>query len=1089
MNIRVIHEIRVIKKELKMRKWIIWVIGFILLSSNAMAYNVLPDSVGNTINLRINNISTVFTVPQVRITKQSLPGWVTNLSPNEINLGTMSTNRSATATFTFNVASTATIGARGDIRFQVNAGSGDSWNKDVSLTVINPYGAISGNVDVEGLPTPSGATLTVTGPVTRSIVLGIMGWYTMPDLPAGTYTVTVAKQGYVPVPANRVERVNYGETTRDVDFTLIRPYGAISGTIDVNGNLELNDGAIVWALQNNIDKGSITTGWTGNYTIRELLPGTYTVKASKAGYTCVPASRTEPVTVGQTTSGINFALVTPPGTPSLNSPANGANINNTLKPRLDWDDARGAGTIKYRIQVAKNTSFSPTELDIPNLSNSEYTPGADLSNNSTYYWRVYASNEAGTSSWSEHRSFNTRVLPAKPTLISPSDQNTIDTLKPSFDWNDAAYVASYRIQVDDNNDFTSTVIDQSGLTGSAHNPTSDLAVNTTYYWRVQSANAVGTSSWSDRWWFKTPSPPSAPGLSSPANGSTINNTNKVTLSWGAVTNATSYQVQVSKNSNCSSPIIDAPESSTSYTTSQLDNNTYYWQVKAKNAIGWSGWSSIWKFTVALPTKGDFWFVGDLPTGNNLGVSVELWKGSTRLTSGQTDKWGDFDKAVNYVYEPGTDYKVRGWKDGYKVKKIILNDGEQVINVDDEIGEYYIAIQAGKTTKVEFEFKKKVSANIILSSPSAIRNAETYSSFISAMRAMVVHEEGSLTTSTALPVTTSVTPILSSGKVKVLVTTSNPLLEAPALNYTVSASNPEKVILSGSGANFVGQVYIESTTSEGTATFNFYGIDELGSPTTHIEYGQEFVIDTTIYPEEGGEVSNRDGSAAKLLPKALSMPVNITITATQSAGNINLPPEINNTNYVPLLDSSRQFRAKVKENEVVNEVKGLIITLPYQDQDQDGIVDNTGVVEDSLKILQLQGDGSWEVIEGSQINKETNLVRMQVNAFTTYMLVGASVITTVDKIISYPNPWYPEKVSSCRITFIPLDSQPRAYIYNIAGELVRTLEGQDIISTGQGYMEAVWDGKNDSGTTVAYGVYIYVVECNKGTKKGKIGIIR
>ncbi len=307
------------------------------------------------------------------------------------------------------------------------------------------------------------------------------------------------------------------------------------------------------------------------------------------------------------------------------------------------------------------------------------------------------------------------------------------------------------------------------------------------------------------------------------------------------------------------------------------------------------------------------------------------------------------------------------------------------------------------------------------------------------------------------------------------------------------------------------MYIESTTPEGTSTFHYYAVDKNGSVSTQIEYGSEFVIDTTIYPDEGGQVSNRDGAAARLLPGASPVPVNITITSPQSengpqrslANNISSPLEINDIPYVPLPDSMRQFHAQIDEkepphgedrristlNEMGQELKGVTISLPYPDQDQDGIVDNAMLDEESLKILQLK-NGRWEVIEDCEIDRGRNIVSAQVSGLTTVMLTGAKVIASVEDIISYPNPWYQEKDNYVKITFIPFNSQPKIYIYNIAGELVRTLhDGQEINSTPQGYMEAVWDGKNDSDDNVASGIYLYLIKCNKGEKTGKIGIIR
>lgn len=98
-----------------------------------------------------------------------------------------------------------------------------------------------------------------------------------------------------------------------------------------------------------------------------------------------------------------------------------------------------------------------------------------------------------------------------------------------------------------------------------------------------------------------------------------------------------------------------------------------------------------------------------------------------------------------------------------------------------------------------------------------------------------------------------------------------------------------------------------------------------------------------------------------------------------------------------------------------------------------------------------------------------------------------------RIYHYPNPCYPDKgmiaERTVKIANIPLNSHPVIYIYNIGGKLVRVLnEEEEIWETGDS-MTAIWNARNDYGDEVASGVYIYILRCNKGIKKGKIAIIR
>ena len=101
------------------------------------------------------------------------------------------------------------------------------------------------------------------------------------------------------------------------------------------------------------------------------------------------------------------------------------------------------------------------------------------------------------------------------------------------------------------------------------------------------------------------SPPAVPALTSPASGA-VSQPTTLTLTWGAVTGATSYVVQVSTVSTFATTFANQTGvASTSTSVTSLNNNTkYYWRVDATNTGGTSAWSSVWNFTtVALAAPG------------------------------------------------------------------------------------------------------------------------------------------------------------------------------------------------------------------------------------------------------------------------------------------------------------------------------------------------------------------------------------------------------------------------------------------------------------------------------------------------------
>ena len=96
-------------------------------------------------------------------------------------------------------------------------------------------------------------------------------------------------------------------------------------------------------------------------------------------------------------------------------------------------------------------------------------------------------------------------IPQKtPTLKSPANLSTDLSITPVLSWTAVAGTWSYRLQVSPDSNFSYAVYDTSGI-----NDTSkiafNLALNTKYFWRVNSSNEFGTSSWSNVWKFTTTS--------------------------------------------------------------------------------------------------------------------------------------------------------------------------------------------------------------------------------------------------------------------------------------------------------------------------------------------------------------------------------------------------------------------------------------------------------------------------------------------------------------------------------------------------------------------------------------------------------
>jgi hypothetical protein len=175
---------------------------------------------------------------------------------------------------------------------------------------------------------------------------------------------------------------------------------------------------------------------------------------------------------------------------------------------LDWGNSTlPSGTIfkHYQIQVDVNSDFSSPLIDATTANgdraDSKFTPVSDLAPNTIYYWRVRAFNTNDhVSSWSAVRFFRTALLP--PTLLVPENLNTLDTLRPLFEWEEVPGAAGYTIQISTSPSF-GTLLVNVNRTVPGYIPSKDLPANRTIYWRVRANGANGPSLWST-FWFKTP---------------------------------------------------------------------------------------------------------------------------------------------------------------------------------------------------------------------------------------------------------------------------------------------------------------------------------------------------------------------------------------------------------------------------------------------------------------------------------------------------------------------------------------------------------------------------------------------------------
>ena len=181
--------------------------------------------------------------------------------------------------------------------------------------------------------------------------------------------------------------------------------------------------------------------------------------------------------------------------PTLISPVNdsvGATHSNILLAWQAMDNVNG-----YHYEVSTSSSFE----NMVASGNTTLTFNVvRLQPSTTYYWRVQAYDNNGNSPYSTIWHFTTAdVQLVAPVLLAPADNSTITQSNITLSWQDVFGALGYDIQLSIDENFAFAVSNYN--TAATNFALSGLPENTTFFWRVRSANNNAQSEWSDIWQF------------------------------------------------------------------------------------------------------------------------------------------------------------------------------------------------------------------------------------------------------------------------------------------------------------------------------------------------------------------------------------------------------------------------------------------------------------------------------------------------------------------------------------------------------------------------------------------------------------
>lgn len=235
--------------------------------------------------------------------------------------------------------------------------------------------------------------------------------------------------------------------------------------------------------------------------------------------------------------------------------------------------------------------------------------------------------------------------PGAFSLLSPSNAATGVALTPTLDWGDASGVATYTLTLDDNSNFSSPVLMQSGIAASQLTPGSALAGATTYFWRVSAVNAGGTTAASNNDFSFTTL------LSAPSGlGATAASISQINLSWtDNSSNEDGFRIERKKGAGGTyAEITTVGAGVTGYSDTNLGAGTqYYYRVRAYRGSINSGYSAEANATTTEVTSGRqaHWKFDE-----NTGTSTADASGNANngtLTNGPTWVAGRIGSAIDF----------------------------------------------------------------------------------------------------------------------------------------------------------------------------------------------------------------------------------------------------------------------------------------------------------------------------------------------------------------------------------------------------------------------------------------------------------
>jgi hypothetical protein len=187
---------------------------------------------------------------------------------------------------------------------------------------------------------------------------------------------------------------------------------------------------------------------------------------------------------------------------------------------------------------------------------------------------------------------------------------------------------------------------------------------------------------------------------------------------------------------------------------------------------------------------------------------------------------------------------------------------------------------------------------------------------------------------------------------------------------------------------------------------------------------------------------------------------------------------------PVTDFTVEMVAKDSTGNIVTDSlvfaadKNILLTIPYQDMNQDGIVDTINMPEQNLRIFKYENN-AWKtnLYSGASIDPDQNTVSVRITKFGVHAIMSVGTEPTIDSLVVYPNPFN----NNTKFVFnIGSQGDVSISIYTLTGRLIKNLTRQVSVSEA-GNVEFDYDGTDKDNNEISNGTYVYRITAKNNEK--------